>query len=174
MSKIKLHIVLFVGLAFGCAVWAADTFATEGGGAAKPPADFEFHPPYEPVLEPPDMPSQRSDKEPGGTADHSKFEALQKDFKTGPEVTEACLSCHTEAGKDFMKSVHWTWEYKNPATGQLLGKKHLINNFCTNARGNEGACTQCHAGYGWVDDTFDFTDQTKIDCLVCQDRKSVV
>jgi octaheme c-type cytochrome (tetrathionate reductase family) len=170
MSKIKLHIVLLVGLAFGYGVSATAAFASEGEGAAKPPADFEYHPPYEPVLEPPDMPPQHSDKEPGGTADHSKFEALQKDFKSGPEVTKACLSCHTEAGKDFMKSVHWTWEYKNPVTGQLLGKKHLINTFCTNARGNEGACAQCHAGYGWVDDTFDFTDQTKIDCLVCHDN----
>ena len=30
------------------------------------------------------------------TADHSKFEELDKDFKTGIEVTEACLGCHTE------------------------------------------------------------------------------
>ena len=29
------------------------------------------------------------------TADHSKFKELDKDFKTGPEVTEACLICHT-------------------------------------------------------------------------------
>jgi len=31
------------------------------------------------------------------TADHSKFTILQQDFKTGPEVTKACLTCHTEA-----------------------------------------------------------------------------
>ena len=35
---------------------------------------------------------------------------------------------------------------------------------------NEARCTSCHAGYGWKDDTFDFTDMTKIDCLVCHDR----
>ncbi len=35
---------------------------------------------------------------------------------------------------------------------------------------NEARCTSCHAGYGWRDETFDFTDKTKIDCLVCHDR----
>jgi octaheme c-type cytochrome (tetrathionate reductase family) len=105
-----------------------------------------------------------------GNADHSKFEVLQGPLSSGPEVTKACLTCHTEAGKHFMKSIHWTWEYKNPDTGQMLGKKTLINTFCTNAKGNEGMCAQCHAGYGWKDDTFDFTNQDNIDCLVCHDR----
>lgn len=104
------------------------------------------------------------------TADHSLYEALQGPFGSGPEVTKACLSCHTEAGEHFMKSIHWTWEYTHPETGQKLGKKTLINTFCTNARGNEGMCAQCHAGYGWKDDSFDFTNQSAIDCLVCHDR----
>jgi octaheme c-type cytochrome (tetrathionate reductase family) len=34
---------------------------------------------------------------------------------------------------------------------------------------NEARCTSCHAGYGWKDDTFDFTNMTNIDCLVCHD-----
>ncbi|MDD2317631.1 MAG: tetrathionate reductase family octaheme c-type cytochrome [Desulfobacterales bacterium] len=34
---------------------------------------------------------------------------------------------------------------------------------------NEARCTSCHAGYGWKDNTFDFTDRTRIDCLVCHD-----
>lgn len=105
----------------------------------------------------------------GGTADHTKFEILQQPFASGPEVTKACLSCHTETGKHFMKNIHWTWEHRHPETGQMLGKKHLINNFCTNARGNEGMCAQCHAGYGWKDEHFDFTDETNIDCLICHD-----
>ena len=105
----------------------------------------------------------------GGSADHTKLEILQQEFTDGPAVTEACLSCHTESGEHFMQNVHWSWEYADPNTGQLLGKRHLINNFCTNSRGNEGMCAQCHAGYGWKDETFDFSDQTKIDCLVCHD-----
>lgn len=104
------------------------------------------------------------------TADHSKYEALNGPFKNGSEVTRACLTCHTEAGKHFMKSIHWTWEYTHPQTGQKLGKKNLVNTFCTNSRGNEGMCAQCHAGYGWKDESFDFTNQNNIDCLVCHDR----
>jgi octaheme c-type cytochrome (tetrathionate reductase family) len=113
-------------------------------------------------------PTQRGDDE--STADHSRFDELKGPFASGPEVTKACLSCHTEAGRHFMKSIHWTWEYVHPETGQKLGKKTLINTFCTNARGNEGMCAQCHAGYGWKDDSFDFTNQDNIDCLVCHDR----
>lgn len=105
----------------------------------------------------------------GGTTDHSKLPALKGPFLTGPDVTRACLTCHTEAGKHFMKSIHWTWEYTSK-DGQQLGKKHLVNNFCTNARGNEGMCAQCHAGYGWKDEAFDFKNQDNIDCLVCHDR----
>ena len=113
-------------------------------------------------------PSIRDDGE--STADHRKFKELKTPFTSGPEVTEACLSCHTEAGRHFMESIHWTWEYKHPTTGQTLGKKHLINTFCTNARGNEGMCAQCHAGFGWKDKSFDFGKQQNIDCLVCHDR----
>lgn len=117
-----------------------------------------------------DKVQQRSLNKPGGTADHSKFSILQQDFKTGSDVTKACLTCHTEAGHQFMKSIHWTWDYTHPVTGQKLGKKRVINGFCGNNPSNEGGCTICHAGYGWKDDTFDFTDQTKIDCLVCHDQ----
>ena len=35
---------------------------------------------------------------------------------------------------------------------------------------NEARCTSCHAGYGWKDKNFDFTDQTKVDCLVCHEQ----
>ena len=105
----------------------------------------------------------------GGSADHSKFKDLKKPFASGSEVTKACLSCHTETGKHFMKNIHWTWTYKDQETGQTLGKRYLVNNFCTNARGNEGMCAECHPSYGYKDDHFDFTDQTKIDCLVCHD-----
>ncbi len=108
--------------------------------------------------------------DPDSTADHTKFKELKGPFANGSEVTKACLSCHTEAGKQVMKTIHWTWEYTNPKTGQQLGKKHLVNTFCTNARGNEGMCAQCHAGYGWKDESFDFSNQENIDCLVCHDR----
>ena len=57
------------------------------------------------------------------TADHTKFKELQKNFKDGPEVTEACLECHTEAAKQVHATKHWTWEFLNPQNKQRLGKK---------------------------------------------------
>lgn len=107
---------------------------------------------------------------PAPTADHSKFEALKGPFKTAPEVTKACLSCHTEAGKQLQDTTHWTWEYIHPETGQLLGKKHEINVFCGSIRSNYQRCTSCHTGYGWDDRNFDFSRLEAMDCLVCHDR----
>jgi len=103
------------------------------------------------------------------TVDHSKFDILKQDFKTAPEVTKACLSCHTEAGNQLMHRIHWTWEFQNPKTGQLLGKKHVLNNFCIAITSNWPRCTSCHAGYGWKDANFDFSKQENMDCLACHD-----
>lgn len=110
-------------------------------------------------------PKQKSDS----TADHSKFKELQHAFKTGPEVTEACLICHTEAAKQVQHTKHWTWESVDPKTGQKRGKKNIINNFCTSPVSNEKDCMACHAGYGWKDRDFDFTAEKNVDCLVCHD-----
>src|SRR5512146_445894 len=103
------------------------------------------------------------------TADHSKFKELQKAFKSGPEVTAACLTCHTEAAKQLQKTKHWTWDVVNPENGKPLGKRKLINNFCTSTVSNEKDCMACHAGYGWADGSFDKTKQENVDCLVCHD-----
>ena len=93
---------------------------------------------------------------------------------TGPEVTQACLSCHPDAATDVMQTSHWTWEsgpytlagHDEPVYG---GKKNLINNFCISINANWPPCTACHAGYGWEDETFDFSIATNVDCLVCHD-----
>lgn len=103
------------------------------------------------------------------TADHKKFEQLQQKFQTGPEVTRACLECHTNAAKQIHKSKHWKWEYENPITGQILGKKHVLNNFCIAAAPNIASCSACHISYGWEDDSFDFSSEESVDCLVCHD-----
>jgi len=103
------------------------------------------------------------------TADHSKFKELQKNFKTGPEVTEACLLCHTEAAKQVQHTKHWTWQSLDPKTGQLRGKKNIINNYCTSVVSNEKDCMACHAGYGWKDQSFDFSVEKNVDCLICHD-----
>jgi octaheme c-type cytochrome (tetrathionate reductase family) len=103
------------------------------------------------------------------TADHGKFKELQKKFASGPEVTKACLSCHTEAAKQVQKTKHWTWEYADPKSGKMLGKKNVINNYCTTTISNEKDCMACHAGYGWKDATFDFKAEENVDCLICHD-----
>ncbi|MEX5728868.1 octaheme c-type cytochrome (tetrathionate reductase family) [Rhodovulum iodosum] len=115
--------------------------------------------------------AQDATKATGSTADHSKFKELQKDFQSGPEVTEACLGCHTEASKQVMHSVHWKWEFENPTTGQLLGKSHVLNSFCGNVASNEARCTSCHTGYGWTDmSSPPPADEAAVDCLVCHDN----
>ncbi len=112
---------------------------------------------------------QVSKKKSASTTDHSQLEELKGPFFSGPEVTRACLKCHNTAGHQFKKNKHWTWEYKDTETGQMLGKKHLVNTFCTNARGNEGMCAQCHAGFNWKDDSFDFDNEENMDCLACHE-----
>jgi octaheme c-type cytochrome (tetrathionate reductase family) len=103
------------------------------------------------------------------TADHSTFKELKGPFDSGPAVTQACLKCHTEAAKQIMQTTHWTWEYTNPQTGQKLGKRHVINNFCISIETNQPFCNTCHAGYGYKDNNFDFSKQENVDCLVCHD-----
>ncbi|HEX4858481.1 MAG TPA: tetrathionate reductase family octaheme c-type cytochrome [Usitatibacteraceae bacterium] len=103
------------------------------------------------------------------TADHGKFKELQREFSSGPEVTKACIACHTEAAGQIHRTKHWKWEYTNPQTGQVLGKKTLINNFCISIASNEGSCNTCHIGYGWKDASFDFASKENVDCLVCHD-----
>ncbi len=110
-----------------------------------------------------------AEKTTSSTADHSKFEILQEQFATGPDVTKACLSCHTEASKQLHKTKHWNWTFTNPDTGQEVGKKSIINNYCLAINKNYARCTSCHIGYGWKDKDFDFTSQENVDCLVCHD-----
>jgi len=107
--------------------------------------------------------------------DHSTF--FEGELKDGPAVTAACLSCHPETASQVMHTQHWNWvgdpvvipghEDEPPLA---IGKKNVINNFCIGIESNWPSCTKCHAGYGWKDNTFDFTDATHIDCLVCHDQ----
>jgi len=107
------------------------------------------------------------------SADHSKHSELQKDFTSPHDVTAACLKCHTERGKEVMATAHWNWEREEYIAGRgitYLGKKNLMNNFCTGVLSNEGSCNKCHAGYGWANKDFDFKNPYNIDCLVCHDQ----
>jgi hypothetical protein len=66
---------------------------------------------------------------PWSTVDHSSHEALQQDFDSGPEVTEACLSCHNQAAEQVQETIHWTWICPADPQG-VMGKSGLtMNNF---------------------------------------------
>jgi octaheme c-type cytochrome (tetrathionate reductase family) len=102
--------------------------------------------------------------------DHQDIEGP---FTDGPSVTATCLECHDDVAHDFMKTEHWTWEPMQDVIGKgqvPLGKKNTINNFCVAVSSNWPRCTSCHAGYGWKDASFDFTNPENIDCLVCHDQ----
>jgi octaheme c-type cytochrome (tetrathionate reductase family) len=108
---------------------------------------------------------------PNNTADHSKFKELQQEFKSGPEVTRACLTCHTEAARQVQKTIHWTWIDPKADPQAKIGKGgNVVNNFCISLSSNEPRCTSCHAGYGWKDKNFDFTAEDRVDCLVCHEQ----
>jgi octaheme c-type cytochrome (tetrathionate reductase family) len=107
----------------------------------------------------------------GDIFNHANLEELKQPFKSGPEVTKTCLSCHDEAGTQIMKTIHWTWMSPYAPSEAKLGKGGLlINNLCIAMPSNEPRCTSCHAGYGWKDKSFDFTKQENIDCLVCHEQ----
>lgn len=105
----------------------------------------------------------------GSTADHSKFKELDKEFQSGPEVTKACLACHTEAAKQVMHTQHWKWEFVNPQSKQNLGKINVINNFCTSTQSNLKACASCHIGYAAMTDKGVINEPERVDCLACHD-----
>jgi len=101
--------------------------------------------------------------------DHTAF--IVGPIKTGPDATKQCLECHNAQAESFMKSSHWTWslDQKLPGRDVTRGKKNAINNFCVSITSNEPRCTSCHAGYGWADAGFDFSNKENVDCLVCHD-----
>ncbi len=111
--------------------------------------------------------------EPVPSIDHSKLEVLQQEFETPQDVTEACISCHTERHKEIMSSSHWNWERVSYVEGRgvtAIGKKNVLNNFCIGSNANEQACAKCHIGFGMTNDQFDFQNARNVDCMVCHDN----
>lgn len=107
------------------------------------------------------------------TPDHKKFITLTGNPKP-QEVTARCLDCHEDVGQEVLKSAHWNWSGPSPNTKGYehrtdLGKKDVLNNYCIHVNSNEARCAQCHVGYGWKDESFDFKNPKNIDCLVCHD-----
>ncbi len=106
-----------------------------------------------------------------GTALATDHSFIEGPLNSGPEATKACLECHEDAADHIMKTSHWTWDAEQTINGKHVkrGKVNAINNFCIGIQSNEPRCTSCHIGYGWKDSSFDLTDSSKVDCLVCHD-----
>lgn len=105
--------------------------------------------------------------------DHTAL--IEGPFETGSDVTRECLRCHETAGQEMLETAHWQWQSDPvmvPGRDEPVatGKKNTINNFCIGIQSNWAGCTSCHAGYGWSDANFDFSNQENIDCLVCHDQ----
>ena len=62
------------------------------------------------------------------TADHSRFQELDRKFVSGPEVTKACLKCHNLAASQFHDTIHWTWNGRK-TDKKSEGKGKTLNNF---------------------------------------------
>ena len=98
---------------------------------------------------------------------------VKGDFKTGQDVTRACLECHEDAATQVMKTTHWTWESKSfdvpwREENVTIGKINQINNFCIGSQGNENKCMSCHAGYGWEEGkAAEQSNPENVDCLAC-------
>lgn len=103
--------------------------------------------------------------------DHSHFKELQGPFTSPEQVTRACLGCHTQAARQVMGNIHWTWKAWNPKTRQMIGKNEVYNTFCVSPVSNEQFCTVCHVGYGDTDPNkftpFAQRSPDQVDCLVC-------
>jgi octaheme c-type cytochrome (tetrathionate reductase family) len=101
-------------------------------------------------------------------------EYIEGPFKTPQEVTAACLDCHDDVTNGIMKTQHWNWHstefFQVNGDSIRIGKQNMINNFCIAVPSNWPRCTSCHIGYGWEDESFDFTDEQNIDCLICHDQ----
>jgi hypothetical protein len=117
-----------------------------------------------------------SDCRTSGSSDPAGFHKTY--FTDNPYTSTAqCLNCHGWLAAEVMKTGHWKQEgtvanIVGPVDlrGKVHGKKDLINNFCQAVPSNEGRCSQCHIGIGWVDSNFDFNNPRNIDCLVCHDQ----
>ena len=101
------------------------------------------------------------------TADHSKHEVLKKKFTSGPEITNACLSCHSEAEAQFHKTIHWKWIVPETEKSEQTGKAgYSLNNFCISTNKlADNSCLACHPGWG--------TSTESINCMVCHGQKDI-
>ncbi len=83
------------------------------------------------------------------TVDHTKAAPLNQNFESGEEITQACVSCHSEASTQFHKSIHWTWLASGSKEDMRYGKAgYTVNNYCISGNAMEDkGCLGCHPGW---------------------------
>lgn len=100
------------------------------------------------------------------TTDHANLDALDKKFESGQEITEACLSCHSEAAEQIKETIHWTWLSPYDDGGETGKAGYSLNNFCVSAnKMADKQCSSCHIGWNGKEDG--------INCLLCHSSKDV-
>jgi len=99
------------------------------------------------------------------TTDHSKHKILHQEFKSGKEVTDACILCHNKAAEQFKKTIHWTWINPDSDKKNQTGKAgSSINNFCISTNmAKDKSCLDCHPGWS--------NKRESINCLDCHGQK---
>ena len=97
------------------------------------------------------------------TVDHSKIDRLKQNFTSGEEITNACVSCHSEAATQFHQTIHWTWLASGDESDITYGKAGLsVNNFCISANAMEDkSCLSCHPAWNKQG------SKGEVNCLVC-------
>jgi octaheme c-type cytochrome (tetrathionate reductase family) len=153
MKPFKLMNLLAVGLA---------VLLTVGSAAGAPEGEGEEQAPGRTMAQ-----QATKEKKLWVTVNHGNVKALKQKFKSGPEVTQACLSCHSEAENQFQKTIHWTWRAGHDRNGSIVGKAgHSINNFCISGNMNQDkGCLSCHPGWGQKTES--------INCLVCHGQTDI-
>ncbi|MGD9210253.1 MAG: tetrathionate reductase family octaheme c-type cytochrome, partial [Desulfobacteraceae bacterium] len=102
------------------------------------------------------------------TTDHRKIAKLKQPFKSGPEITQACLACHLEAENQFHKTIHWTW-IGSTSQGKRYGKAgDSLNNFCLSTNnGQDKKCLTCHPGWN------NMGNKGTVNCLICHGQEEI-
>ena len=90
-------------------------------------------------------------------------------------VTQACLRCHEKTGQDILRTAHWTWQGRTPDIpgnehSTSVGLRTTVDNYDISLIPNPKLTSAFHIGD--VAQPADWSDPTKIDCLICHDSTS--
>jgi octaheme c-type cytochrome (tetrathionate reductase family) len=101
--------------------------------------------------------------------DHTKLidAGLKLDRTT---ATAACLECHSDTGREILRTAHWTWQGRTPGISgrehsTTVGLRNTLDNSDISLVPNPKLTSLFHIGD--VARPEDWSNPAKIDCLVC-------